>query len=181
MHGIVFTSFRDYLRVCHDNGVVRDVFNGTVYAMSEAYDDREFAQLVVTGSERLAMPADELLRDFGRYTGKNVFPRLYPAFYEISAGTTAFLLTIEDRIHELVRATILNARPPELRVVPGGDGVDIEYTSPRRLCRLLEGLVLGTGEHYGEPVAITEVSCTTRGDDACRFHVTTSRSNGAKS
>ena len=172
MHGIVFTSFQDYLRSCHGGAIARDVFDGAIYAMSDVYDDADLARLLARASERLAIAQDELVRDFGRYTGKNVFPRLYPAFYAISAGTLPFLLTIENRIHELVRATIVNARPPELKVIPEADGVQIHYTSPRRLCRLLEGLVHGTGEHYEEPVEIREIACVSRGDLACLFHVT---------
>lgn len=47
----------------------------------------------------------------------------------------------------------------------------ISYTSPRRLCRLLEGLVLGLGEHYGERVTVDEIQCQSRGDIACAFVV----------
>ncbi len=83
-----------------------------------------------------------------------------------------FLLTVETRIHELVRATIPNARPPQLTVSGhGDDGVTIVYTSPRRLCVLLRGLVQGTARHYGEDAAIEEETCMRRGDDRCRLSV----------
>ena len=79
---------------------------------------------------------------------------------------------METRIHELVRATIPNAGPPQLVVGElGDDGVSIVYTSPRRLCVLLRGLTEGTARHYGERAAIEEMNCMRRGDAACTFGV----------
>jgi hypothetical protein len=82
------------------------------------------------------------------------------------------MLTVETRIHELVRATIPNAGPPQLDVSElGEDGVEIIYSSPRRLCVLLRGLTEGTARHYGEQTAINEPSCMRRGDAECRFEI----------
>ena len=101
------------------------------------------------------------------------FAGLYPAYYEESADTFTFLLGIEEKIHELVRATISGASPPELHVQPFGEvGVLISYTSERRLCSLLEGLVLGTAEHYGEALTVEEIQCMHDGDAGCVFTVT---------
>jgi Haem-NO-binding len=100
------------------------------------------------------------------------FARLYPTFFSIAGSARAFMLTVETRIHDLVRATIPNAGPPQLDVTElGDDGVAIVYTSPRRLCVLLRGLTEGTARHYGERSEIEETSCMLRGDDACRFEV----------
>ncbi len=54
---------------------------------------------------------EELIRDFGVFTAQTTFARLYSAFFAVAGGARPFLLTIEERIHELVRATIPNARP----------------------------------------------------------------------
>jgi hypothetical protein len=71
-----------------------------------------------------------------------------------------------------VRATIPNARPPQLHVSElDDDGVAIDYTSPRQLCVLLRGLAEGTASHYGETAQIDEVTCMRRGDPACRFEI----------
>jgi len=58
-------------------------------------------------------------------------------------------------------------------VQPLGEvGVLVSYTSERGLCRLLEGLVLGTAEHYGEHVVVEEIQCMRQGDPGCVFTVT---------
>ena len=82
------------------------------------------------------------------------------------------MLTVENRIHELVRATVPAAQPPRLHVEPlGTQGVRIRYDSERRLCVLLEGLIRGTAAHYEEDVDVREPECMLRGDPACVFDV----------
>ena len=75
---------------------------------------------------------------------QETFAALYPAYYEENADAFTFLLGIEGKIHELVR----------------------------RLCRLLEGLILGTAEHCGETVVVEEIQCMHDGDPGCVFTVT---------
>jgi predicted hydrocarbon binding protein len=59
----------------------------------------------------------------------------------------------------------------------GGDGVVIDYSSPRQLCVLLRGLAEGTARHYGETATIDEVTCMRRGDPLCRFEIRLSPSS----
>jgi len=123
---------------------------------------------------------NELVREFGVFTGENTFPRLYPAYYAVAGATRAFLLSVETLIHELVRATIPNATPPRLVVRPlNEDGVRIDYASPRKLCVLLRGLVDGTARHYGEEAAMEETACMHRGDPACVFEIRFTRARAA--
>ena len=50
----------------------------------------------------------------------------------------------------------------------GEDGLEILYTSPRRLCAMLRGLVEGTGRVYGEALEVEEPACMHHGAPACR-------------
>jgi Haem-NO-binding len=173
VHGLIFSSFRDFLTAEHGSAVAHRVFAGEpVYLLSESYPDERLGQLVERATEAVGADADELVHDFGVYTGATTFTRLYPAFFAIAHSTRDFLLTVETRIHELVRATIPNAAPPQLHVTElGGDGVTIAYASPRRLCMLLRGLTEGTARHFGETATIEEPTCMRRGDDSCTFDV----------
>lgn len=172
MHGIIFASFNDFLRDMGGAEAVAEVFQGETYSMVDAHPDEEFLRLSERAAATTGLEPDELARRFGSFTGEHMFPRLYPAFYELAPDTCAFLLGVEDRIHELVRATIPNAEPPSLAVTSSGTGgVEITYDSPRRLCDLLEGLVLGTARHYGERIRVEETACARHGASACRFLV----------
>ena len=107
------------------------------------------------------------------FAAQKTFAGLFPGYYAGSGGTRAFLLGVEEKIHELVRATVPGATPPRLHVQPLGElGVLISYTSERRLCRLLDGLVQGTAAHYGERIEVDELQCMHRGDAGCVFSVT---------
>lgn len=181
MHGVVFSSLRDYITASHGREATQRVFtDGGAYLLSEAYPDEDFTRLVARATDVTGTAAEELVYEFGVFTAETTFARLYPAFFAISPSAREFLLTVETRIHELVRATIRNAEPPQLRVTErGDDGVSIVYTSPRRLCVLLRGLVMGTARHYGETAAIEEPTCMRHGDDACTFDITLSAAQTA--
>ena len=177
MHGVIFSSFRDFLIAEHGHATAHHVFEGEpVYLLSESYSDERLGRLIARAKEAVGADEDELVHDFGVFTGSATFTRLYPAFYAIARSSRDFLLTVETRIHELVRATIPNAAPPQLHVTElGDDGVTIVYSSPRRLCTLLRGLTEGTARHYGETAAIEESTCMRRGDEHCTFEVRFSR------
>ncbi len=173
MHGVVFTSLREYLAAAHGDEVAGDVFGARgPFSAVESYPDEEFLELMQRATGVTRREQDALLHDFGLFTAMTTFNRLYPAFFAVASSAREFLLTVEARIHELVRATVPNAAPPKLHVSPvDEDVVAIEYTSERRLCVLLRGLVQGTASHFGEQAALDEKTCMHRGADACLFEV----------
>lgn len=172
MHGLVFTSLRDYVAGAYGDETAAAVFGGRpAYLLSESYPDESFHELVRRAADAAGAGEDELLERFGAFAAEHTFARLYPAFFEIAPSARDFLLTVETRIHELVRATLPHAAPPRLRVSELDGGVRIEYESPRRLCVLLRGLVAGTAAHYGERAEVDESACMLRGDPACVLSV----------
>jgi hypothetical protein len=173
VHGLIFTSFRDFVTAQYGPGIAKSVLEGhPVHLLTEAYADEDFLAVVNKACEQTRVEMDDLVREFGAFAGEVTFPRLYPAFYSVAGSARPFLLTVETLIHELVRATIPNATPPQLLVTPlAEDGVRINYSSPRRLCVLVRGLVDGTASHYGEEADIKETACMHRGDPACVFQI----------
>lgn len=173
MHGLIFASLRDYTALRLGEEEAGSIWADRVFETTEAYDDEWFAAqldrlVAATGGTR-----DEVERAFGSFAAQSTFAGLYPAYYEESGNTFTFLLGIEEKIHELVRATIPGAYPPKLHVQPLGEvGVLVSYTSERRLCCLLDGLVRGTAEHYGETLVVEEIQCMRLGDPGCVFTVT---------
>jgi predicted hydrocarbon binding protein len=174
MHGVIFTSLRDYLTSAHGAELAQEVFaDQPIFLLSESYDDAVLSEIIEGAARATGRDVGEICHDFGVFTASTTFTRLYPAFFAIAPTAREFLLTVETRIHELVRATIPNAAPPELRIEEhGDDGVRIAYSSSRRLCVLLGGLVQGTASHYGEAASIDEVTCMHRGDASCTFEIT---------
>lgn len=171
MHGIIFTSFRQFLTTRFDQATVTTFWSGEpTYSITASYPDAEFLRLFGRVRAHTGAEPDGLLRDFGVFTGERTFVLLYPSFYEEAGDARTFLLGVEERIHELIRAVVPEARPPRLQVeARGEDGVSIRYDSPRKMCVLLEGLLIGTARHYGETARVEEVRCMLRGDEACLF------------
>jgi hypothetical protein len=168
VHGLILTSFRRYTDEAFPDSSMDIWRNRPAYDPAAAYEDAEFAGLV-EGTRRLTgRTRREILTDFGAFAAEHVFAELYPDYFAVSGSTRAVLLSVEERIHDIVRATIPGAYPPRLHVRPfGTTGAMISYTSERRLCDLLEGLVLGTASHFGEHVAVEHVQCMERGDVGC--------------
>jgi hypothetical protein len=176
MHGLIFASLRDYTVQRLGEEHVSDIWSDRIFELTESYEDEWFAAQL----ERLAVatgePLDDVQRAFGSFAAQETFLRLFPDYYEANEDTFTFLLGIEEKIHELVRATIPGATPPRLQVQQLADlGVLVSYTSERKLCVLLEGLVRGTADHYGERVIIDEIQCMHRGDAGCVFTVVRQR------
>jgi len=173
VHGLIFASFRDYLHTEHGASVAQEVTAGEPqYTLSEAYPDEQFVALLERACSLTELPLDELLFEFGVFTAATTFARLYSVLFKLSPTARDFLLTVETPIHDTVRVTMPDARPPQLGVKDLGDGgLEILYTSPRRICALLRGLVEGTGRVYDEKLEIDEPECMHRGDPACRVVV----------
>jgi len=173
VHGVIFASFVDYVAARHGSDIASEILSDQpVFLLSESYEDERLLGLITRGSEVTGIPERELVHEVGVFTAQQTFARLYPAFFAVAGGTRAFLLSVETLIHELVRATIPNASPPQLHAQPlGDDGVMISYTSSRRLCALLAGLVGGTARHYGEKVKIDQLECMLHDDPACVFEI----------
>jgi hypothetical protein len=170
MHGLIFASFRDYLLTDHGADVAHEVTDGEPqYLLSEAYPDEQFLVLLERACARTALPQEDLLFEFGVFTAATTFARLYSVLFKLSPTARDFLLTVETPIHDTVRVALPEARPPQLEVRDlGADGLEILYSSPRRICSMLRGLVEGTGRVYGETLEVEEPECMHRGASACR-------------
>jgi hypothetical protein len=173
VHGVIFSSFRDFAYARLGPEPAQKLFaDEPAYLLSESYPDERLIDLLTRAARLVGRDVDVIVHDFGVFAAETTFTRLYPAFFAIAGSAREFLLTVETRIHELVRATIPNAAPPRLQVSPLAEhGVVIRYDSPRRLCVLLRGLTEGTANVYGESAVIDEVACMRRGAEACRFEV----------
>jgi hypothetical protein len=169
----MFNSLRDYLAAAHGKAEADAVFEGEPrYLLSESYPDESLHRLVGVAATRTGREPDEVLFEFGVFTAESTFARFYPGFFASSSSARGFLLTVEARIHELVRATIPAAEPPRLAIEPLEEsGVSISYESPRRLCVLLRGMTEGAARHYGEHADVEETTCMLRGDPACSLEI----------
>ncbi|MCC8935047.1 hypothetical protein CI1B_02570 [Bradyrhizobium ivorense] len=175
MKGVVFNLLEAVVR--------RDYGDDTWEALLEAaeadgaytslgnYPDDEMMRLVGAASAALKLPADDVVRWFGR----NALPLLaqkHPNFFTAHKSTRPFLLTLNDVIHSEVRKLYPGADVPVFTYdTSSSDVLVMHYSSPRKLCALAEGFIEATAGYYAEEVSLDQPECMNRGDHRCVLRV----------
>ena len=182
MKGVVFNLLEAVVR--------RDYGDDTWEALLEAadadgaysalgnYPDAEMMNLVDAAASALKLPADDVVRWFGR----NALPLLaekHPHFFAAHKSTRPFLLTLNDVIHSEVRKLYPGAEVPVFTYdTSSADVLLMHYRSPRKLCALAEGFIEATAAHYGEELSLDQPHCMKRGDDTCVLRVSVRKPGG---
>lgn len=175
MHGIMFKSLKDFVVDRHDHDTWDEVREsadvaGKVYLPIDTYDDGELRRLVEAVSDRTGEPVSELLELFGRH----VTARLFETYRNVGIdddNALDLIVNTETQIHSALREQDSAVDPPRLTCRRYGDVVMVRYRSHRNLCSVAKGIVRGVGDHYGEPVVVTEQACMQDGATCCELVV----------
>jgi hypothetical protein len=137
------------------------------YTSLGSYPDLDLEKLVAAAASALNLPADEVVRWFGR-AALPLLAERYPAFFEPHSSTRPFVLTLNDIIHPEVRKLYPGADVPTFVFDESSpDSLSITYASDRKLCAFAEGLIEGTATYYGEQASVHQSQCMNRGDAQC--------------
>ncbi len=171
MKGIVFNLLEDVVAREHGEETWELLLDATgldgVYTSVGNYPDADLLALVGAASEALALPAEDVVRWFGRQALPLLAER-YPGLFAPHADVRAFVLTLNEIIHPEVRKLYPGADTPTFTFdASDPDRLVMEYRSSRRLCAFAEGLLLGAGDHYEQTLTIAQPECMNRGDDRC--------------
>lgn len=175
MKGVVFNLLEELVRREHGEDTWDALLEATQldgsYTSLGSYPDEDLMKLVAAASSALTMPADAIIRWFGRNAIRLLAER-YPRFFVAHKTTRTFLLTLNDVIHTEVRKLYPGADVPVFDYDTSSEEVLVMgYKSPRKLCALAEGFIEGAAAHYGEEVALEQPSCMNRGDEKCVIRV----------
>ena len=92
----------------------------------------------------------------------------WPDYFTAHQQTIPFLRSLNSVIHPEVRKLYAGAYCPHFDFTSPQDGsLRIGYRSPRRLCGLAHGFILGAGDHYGESLTVHHLECMHEGDSRC--------------
>lgn len=175
MKGIVFNLLEEIVVREHGDETWDALLDAAgvdgVYTSLGSYPDSDLLALVGAASTALSLPADDVVRWYGR----NALPLLaerYPAFFEPHRDARTFVLTLNEIIHPEVRKLYPGAETPDFAFdASDPDRLVMDYRSSRRLCAFAEGLLLGAGDHFGQQVAIEQPECMHRGDERCLIEI----------
>jgi predicted hydrocarbon binding protein len=175
MKGIVFNLLEEIVVREHGEEIWEQLLDGAgldgVYTSLGNYPDADLGALVAAATSALSLPADEVVRWFGRHALPLLAER-YPALFEPHEDVRSFVLTLNEIIHPEVRKLYPGADTPVFVFdVSDPQRVVMEYRSARRLCAFAEGLLLGAGDHWAQPVAVAQPACMNRGDDRCLIEI----------
>ncbi len=176
MKGVVFNLLETV--IVRDHGV--DVWEvlldaaslDGVYTSLGSYDDADLTALVAAASAALDVPADGILRWFGR-SALPLLAELYPGLFAPHDNARAFVLVLNEIIHPEVRKLYPGAITPDFTFDASAPGrLLMIYSSPRKLCAFAEGLIEGTADFYSQRVEIVQLACMNRGDEQCHLDIT---------
>ncbi len=112
------------------------------------YPDEELVALVTAASQKLELPASDVLKTVGRAAFSFLASRVPDLVAQVS-GPLELLSSVHDVIHVQVKMLYPDAKPPELEHQILDDGsLRLTYQSHRNLGDLAIGLMHGAGDHY---------------------------------
>ena len=135
----------------------------TTGASMHHHDDAVTYALVGAASAGLGIPAQDLLRSFGRYGSLRVGPENHADILGATGTDVISVLTHLDEMHARLQVLYPELRPPSFTVVDHGTAsFEVHYTSERvGLASFVVGLLEGLGELYGTPAKVVHVSDVT--------------------
>lgn len=175
MHGLIFVELRKYVESKYDHETWELLLEKAglqhhMYLGSAVYPDGDALALVNIACQMTGLSAGVVLEDFALFMVPDLIEQ-YKFLVKPDWGLLEFLENTEEMIHKIMRFH-QGATPPRLAVERvAGDKAIIRYSSARRLCPLLKGMVKGSAKYYCEEVTLLESKCMLQGDPECTISV----------
>lgn len=175
MKGVIFNLLEEVVVASYGDQAWDELLDAAgldgVYTSLGSYDDDDMTRLVSAAGAALTLPDDEVLRWFGRQAIPHMVKR-WPDYFTAHEQTVPFLRSLNDVIHPEVRKLYAGAYCPHFDFTSPADGsLLIGYRSPRRLCGLAHGFILGAADHYSESLTVQHVECMHDGSTRCLVEV----------
>ncbi|WP_105172103.1 MULTISPECIES: heme NO-binding domain-containing protein [Pseudoalteromonas] len=177
MKGAIFNALQEFVEQGHGYQVWDDALSNNtlpshgIYTSTKQYDDSELFTIVGYLSERLEVPIPDLVRAFGEFLFPLLMPQA-PQEAQNAPSLRAFLMMVDELIHVEVKKLYKDAQLPDFNYDDHiDDKLTMIYQSPRKLCFLSEGLILGAAQHFGETVSLSQPVCMHQGGEHCEIEV----------
>jgi Haem-NO-binding len=180
MHGLIFVTWEKYLTERFGNALLNKYraaigeTPATSPLASHVYDDAMLLAGVGEAVRLTCLPADILLREYGRYFMLNGLTSHRCAYLLTQVHSGRELLLVMRDAHAQMRRTPDAITPPLFQYETTSSAhnrLTLVYDSPRQLCAVLLGAIEGAAERYGEQVQVIERTCMKQGASACRFEL----------
>jgi hypothetical protein len=144
-----------------------------VFISNEPYDDAITLRLVGAASEILGLPAETVLKAFGRFWVLETAQKSYGPLMQSSGRNLAEFLVNLDHLHTRVQLVFPKLLPPRIECHDvTATTLQLRYFSHRPgLAPFVVGLVEGLGEMFATPAQVEQVGWKGRGLDHDAFLV----------
>lgn len=182
MHGILILELERFIKersgeegwweTCRRAGATPRQFNS-----AQPWSDAQFHDLVGGAATVLGSSVAVLEEGFGRFLAPNLIRfGLFQGVVRPEWGALEIIRRVQSTIHSTLVLQNGELLPPVIQVeVATHNTLRLRYRSPRRLCRMLQGIVVGLGDFFAEPLTIIESHCQLTGSEACEFTVVAGR------
>ncbi|WP_019024398.1 MULTISPECIES: heme NO-binding domain-containing protein [unclassified Thioalkalivibrio] len=175
MKGIVFNVLEEIVTEHYGEEGWEDLLDRAqvsgAYTSLGNYEDDEMMRLVGAACEVTGLNTADCLQ----WIGREMLPRFeqaYPGVFDHYPDSIGLLQALNDVIHPEVVKLYPGARVPVFDCTrTGPQELAMDYRSERGLCSLAHGLMLGTGDRYGQTVHVEHPECQHRGDGRCHFQI----------
>lgn len=189
MKGIIFNLLEDYITSRSGEEAYERLLSRCTLRSKDpllmvapgTYPDEDFQEIVRKAAADAGLAEDAFHRAFGRFAIPRMAER-YPDFFAPFHHPKDFL-KFTGMVHLVeVKKLYTDARVPDFTCRDTGPGeLVLEYTSERRLCHLVEGLIEGVAAYYGVRTEYRQTLCQHRGDRTCEFHIRFAEDSGRDS
>ena len=152
MKGVIFNVFNQMIEEKFGLETWQELIDktnpssGGIYTSIDTYSTNELFSMVVALSQLKNIPVEALVLAFGEYAFVQL-AKLYPQFFK-GKDIKQFLLSIHGHIHVEVEKLYPGAELPSFTYEePSANQLVMIYSSPRKLCKLAEGLIEGADGH----------------------------------
>ncbi|HEX2327941.1 MAG TPA: heme NO-binding domain-containing protein [Candidatus Angelobacter sp.] len=171
MHGLIFVELRKYVVAKFDEKTWEQLLEKAglkhqMFLASTVYPDQDAIALVSTACQMTGAKPNAVLEDFGEFILPDLIEQ-YKFLVKTEWGLLDFLQNTEETIHKIMRFH-KGVTPPRL----GAHRIEenkllISYSSQRKMCALLKGMVRGAAKFYKEDITMIESRCMLQGDSEC--------------
>lgn len=161
VYGLINKAMREMVREEFGEARWEDVISATEvpadsFLTMRCCDDAVTETLTAAVGRATGMSREACLERFGRYWMRVSGPRHYGDLMAMAGGTPLAFLENLDALHDRIRTTFVDYRPPRFAVEEASSGrFAVRYRSHRRgLTPFVRGLLMGIGERFACPVVI---------------------------
>ncbi|MEK6638654.1 MAG: heme NO-binding domain-containing protein [Pseudomonadota bacterium] len=174
MKGIIFNVVEDVVAIEWGPSVWDKLLSQAgldgAYTSLGSYPDEQFSRLISAASELMGDSKARLLLRIGRLAIPKLYKR-FPKFFDQAANLRSFVLSINTIIHPEVHKLYTGAGCPHFHFVETENTVTLGYNSPRKLCYLAQGFILGLADYYDETISVRQPICMHDDHPMCQIEI----------